>query len=112
MGIADLLGQYDDNRIAANIAAAPDDFAVRIEHNSIGSRITPGEPVLSRVMLVGVVRISVPFGVSLTTDAPDEPGIDAKLVVQVLEYLPAARVFGTPPAPSVPAPPAPHAPAH
>jgi hypothetical protein len=54
-------------------------------------------------MLVGVGRICISLAVPLATDTPDEPGIDAELVVQALEYLAAARVFRTPPARPYPA---------
>jgi len=98
MGVADLVGQDGNNRIAADIGTSPNDFAVRIEHNSVCGRAAPGEPALSRVMLVGVVWVRIPFGVSLTADAPDKPGIGAQSIVQRFEKAPAFGVFRTPPA--------------
>jgi hypothetical protein len=78
MGVPHLVGQDGNNRIAADIGASPSDFAVRIEHNAVSGRAAPGEPVLSRVMLVGVVWVRIQFGVSLGADAPDKPGIDPR----------------------------------
>src|SRR5271168_196570 len=42
------------------------------------------------------MRIGIPLGVFLTGDAADEPGVDAKPLVQALEDGPAAQVFGPP----------------
>ena len=41
MGVVDLFGQHDDRGIAADIAAAPCDFAVRVEHDAVGIGGTP-----------------------------------------------------------------------
>jgi hypothetical protein len=70
MGVADLVGQDGNNPGAA-----------------------PGEPVLSRVMLIGVVWVRIPFAVSLTADAPDKPGIGVQSIVQRFEKAPASSVF-------------------
>jgi hypothetical protein len=38
MGVADLVGQDGNNRIAADFGASPNDFAVRIGHNPASGR--------------------------------------------------------------------------
>jgi hypothetical protein len=76
MRVGDGFGQYDDDRIAADVVTTPRDFAVRIDDDPISGRIAPGEPGFPRVPLVGVIRIGVTLGVFLTGDTADEPGVD------------------------------------
>jgi hypothetical protein len=76
---------------------------MRIEHNPVSGRAAPGKPVLSRVMLVGVVWARISFGVSLTADAPDKPGIGGQSIVQRFEKAPGFGFFRMPPADQRPA---------
>jgi hypothetical protein len=96
MRVDDLLGQHDDKGIAADLTAAPRDFAVQIENNSVGGGAPLRKPGLPWKASAGVVRIRVPFAVSLTAHPSDQPGIDAELVAQALERLMAARTFRPP----------------
>src|SRR5438270_5445849 len=97
VGVADLFGQNDHNRIAADIAATPDNFAPSVEHNAVSSGFAACEPGFPRVALVGARRISIALGVFLTGDTADEPGIDAQPVVQWFEMTPPLGIFRAPP---------------
>src|SRR5437764_7043542 len=96
MRVGDAFGQYDDDRIVTDVAAAPRDLAVRIEHDAISGRVVPGKPGLPRVMSVGAMRIGLALGVFLAGDAADEPGVNRQPLVQPLEHLSSARVFRPP----------------
>jgi hypothetical protein len=85
MGVADLLGQHDHNRIAIDVSASPGDFAARVEHDAVGAGAAPGESGLSLVTLVGVIGISITLRVTLTTYTADEPCISSQLIVQWFE---------------------------
>src|ERR1700759_499949 len=98
MGVADLLGEHGHKGIAIDIAAAPGDFAPRVEHDAVGTGVAPGEPGLSRVTPVGVIRVRVTLRVTLATHTANEPCIDPELVVQGFEQVSAARILGLPPA--------------
>jgi hypothetical protein len=85
VGVGDLFGQHDNDRIVADIGASPSDLSVRIEHESIRGRVRPGDPRLSRIALVRVIGIGVELGVFLTGDVAHEPGIAREPFMQALE---------------------------
>src|SRR5262249_6041440 len=93
MRIGDLLGQYDHDRIAADIRAAPPDLAVRSENDAVRHGIAPGEPWLTRKRLLRRSGIGLALGEFRAGDAADQPGVAAEFVVDALEQL-AARPFG------------------
>ncbi len=97
MGVGDLFRQHGDDRVAADVGAPPGDLAVRVEHDTVGVCIGPGEPGLPWIGPVYVIGISLPLGEFLTGDAADEPGVAAELLVQAFEQS-RADPFGPPPA--------------
>ena len=54
MGVADLFGQDGNNRIAADIGASPNDFAVRIEHNPVSGRAARTSGVSGNALRCGL----------------------------------------------------------
>src|SRR5205085_2941072 len=85
MGIGDLLGQQHDDRVAADVGAAPGDLAVGIEDDAVDCRIALGDPVLPWIFLPRLRRIGLAFGKFLAGDAADQPRIAAQLLMQALE---------------------------
>jgi hypothetical protein len=59
-------------------------FLNHVEDDPVSARIAMGKPAFPRVTLAGLVRIRLAFGVFLTGDAADKPGIDAQSVGVVL----------------------------
>ena len=85
MGVRNLFGQHDDDRIAADVGATPGDLALRIENDTVGGRVALRDPGFAWIGLTDVLRVGFPLGEFLPGHAPYEPGIAIELVVQALE---------------------------
>ena len=72
MRVRHRLGENGDDRIAADIRAAPCNLAAAIEHDAISLGIAPGEPGLAREGLRGRIGIGCPLGKLAAGDAADQ----------------------------------------
>ena len=96
MRVRDLFREDDDERIAADILAAPGDLALRIQHHPVGLAVAPAEPGLAGKAFAGRCGIGVALGKLLTGDAADEPGVAVEFVVQSLERACCDAALGLP----------------
>src|SRR6185437_14241216 len=85
--VGDVLGEYDDDRVAADIGPAPGDLPARIQHDPICLGIASGKPRLSRVAPIGAGIIGARLRELLPGHAADEPRVTADLAVQALEEI-------------------------
>jgi hypothetical protein len=94
MSVRDLFREDDDERIAADIRAAPDDLALRIQHHPVGLGVAPGEPGLAGKAFAGRCGIGVALGELLAGDAADKPGVAVEFVVSRSNRPAATRPSG------------------
>src|SRR5579872_5279677 len=87
MRVGDLLRQYDDNRVAADVGPPPGDLAPSIQHNSVCRRTSASEPGLPGVGPLRVSLVGFRFRKLLPRHPAHEPRLAAQFHVQALEEL-------------------------